>query len=415
MTTTLDDRTSALPVPPRPTRADMLAAVARLEPAIRAAAPAIEQDRRVPDEIVAELYDVGVFRSFTPREVGGPELDPNDWLDVVEELSRINGSVGWLAMILAGHTFLPKEVLEGYLAQDGFRLIQGTNGGRAAGRAHRVEGGYRVTGRWPFASGSPWASLAGGVSFLYDDDGQLVIHPKDGLPWIVLGVAPSTDWTYHDTWDGLGLRGTGSGDIEFDDVFIPEERCVQNLNDWPFDGPLYRSVLLFQIAGHAAHALGLAQAALDEFVRLANQPPKPGSMRQATLGRQQSHQMVVARADAQIRAARLLVHKAVADAFAAAQPLPRGGNVPLELRVLLRESTTYAVRTGKEVVTSIFDITGAGAVKKGSMIEQSYRDVSVAASHIMHSEATLALSGQYWLTRDRPDGPEIEGGTMAFF
>ena len=133
-----------------------------LEPLIRAHAEALD-DRRIPAPLVEALYDAGVFRSMLPREVGGLEVEPVEWLQMIEELARINASVGWLAFINSGVglTFLDPARFERFRLRGGGRLILAMSLGRMAGKAVKVEGGYRISGRWPFASGSPFATWLG--------------------------------------------------------------------------------------------------------------------------------------------------------------------------------------------------------------------------------------------------------------
>jgi len=207
------------------TRVGGLVEIARsLEALIVAEREAAEAQRTLTGPVVDALHDNGVFATFVPREVGGLEVDPLDWLEMVEELSRIDASVGWLAMINAGTfaQFLSVEDHAALKAKTGGRFIVSQNYGRVAGIAHKVDGGYRISGRWPFVSGSPHATWVGGGSVWYDGD-EPVIHPE-GTPWIINAIWPQTDATLIDTWDGLGLRATGSGDMEVDDLFVPDQQ-----------------------------------------------------------------------------------------------------------------------------------------------------------------------------------------------
>src|SRR5215469_12997062 len=144
-----------------------------LEPVIREHAEAIEEGR-MPSPIVDALYDAGVFKAMLPREVGGLEADPVEWLQMIEELARINSSVGWNAFIQSGVglTFLDPERYERFRVRGGGRLILAMNLGRMGGKAVKVEGGYRISGRWPFASGSPFATWLGGLSVDCGEDGS---------------------------------------------------------------------------------------------------------------------------------------------------------------------------------------------------------------------------------------------------
>jgi alkylation response protein AidB-like acyl-CoA dehydrogenase len=348
-----------------------------------------------------------VFRAMLPREVGGLEAEPAQWLAMIEELARISASVGWLAFINSGVglTFLDPERFERFRARAGGRLILAMSLGRLGGTATRVDGGYRVSGRWPFASGSPFATWLGGMSAACDRDGTPVLE-ANGQPRRLLAIWPADQARLIDTWDGLGLRGTGSGDFEVSDVFVPDEQVNPG-----FYGPPAYDRALFRIkempeAGHGAHALGIASAALAAFADAVHARHAPGSARQAALGHEQAHQIAFARADALVRAARALLHESVRAAYQDASVHPE---LSLELRVRVRESNIFAVRSAKEAVGLIFDMAGSGAVYRGRPIEQAFRDISTAANHTNYLETAYTAIGSYYLTRDREDGPQVVG------
>jgi len=384
-----------------------LAGLARsLEPLIREHAQAVEEGR-IPEELVAALYDSGVFRAMLPREVGGLEAEPAQWLALIEELARISASVGWLAFINSGVglTFLDPERFERFRVRAGGRLILAMSLGRIGGTAIPVDGGYRVSGRWPFASGSPFATWLGGMSAACDRDGS-PIREAGGQPRRLLAIWPADQARLIDTWDGLGLRGTGSGDFEVADLFVPDEQVNPG-----FYGPPAYDRALFRIkempeAGHGAHALGIASAALHAFTDAVNARPAPGSARQSAMGHEQAHQIAFARADALVRAARALLHDTARAAYQDASAHPE---LSLELRVRLREANIFAVRAAKEAVGLIFDMAGSGAVYRGRPIEQAFRDISTAANHTNYLETAYTAIGSYYLTRDRDEGPDIAG------
>jgi alkylation response protein AidB-like acyl-CoA dehydrogenase len=377
-----------------------------LEPLIREHAQAVEEGR-VPPELVAALYDSGVFRAMLPREVGGLEAEPAEWLTMIEELARINASVGWLAFIQSGVglTFLDPERFERFRARAGGRLILAMSLGRIGGQAVRVDGGYRISGRWPFASGSPFATWLGGMSLVRGPDGSPVTE-ANGQPRRLLAIWPADQARLIDTWDGLGLRGTGSGDFEISDLFVPDEQVNPGFYGPPaYDRALFRIKEMPEV-GHGAHALGIASAALHAFEDAVNARPAAGSARQAAMGHEQAHQIAFARADALVRAARALLHDTARAAYQDAEAHPE---LSLELRVRLRQANVFAVRAAKEAVGLVFDLAGSGAVYRGRPIEQAFRDISTAANHTNYLETAYTAIGSYYLTRGREDGPAIIG------
>ncbi len=387
-----------------------LVAIARsLEPLIREHAPALEEGR-IPPPLVAALYDAGVFKALLPREVGGLEAEPVEWLAMVEEFARLNSSVGWLAFIQSGVglTFLDPARFERFRERGGGRLILAMSLGRVGGKAVRADGGYRVSGRWPFASGSPFATWLGGMSFVCDSGGAPVLDAA-GQPQRLLAIWPADQARLIDTWDGLGLRGTGSGDFEVSDLFVPDDQVNPGFYGPPaYDRALFRIKEMPEV-GHGAHALGIASAALEAFVAAVNAKPVPGSARHTAMGHMQAHQIAFARADAQVRAARALLHETVRAAFADASA---GPELSLELRVRLREANIFAVRSAREAVGLIFEMAGSSAVYRGRPIERAFRDINTAAAHTNYVDTAYAAIGSYYLTRDGEGGPQIAAALL---
>jgi indole-3-acetate monooxygenase len=377
-----------------------------LEPLVREHAEVLEEGR-IPPPLVEALYDAGVFKAMLPREVGGLEVEPVEWLQMIEELARINASVGWLAFIQSGVglTFLDPERFERFRVRAGGRLTLAMNLGRVAGKAVKVEGGYRISGRWPFASGSPFATWLGGMSIVSDEDGSPTFD-ANGQPHRLLAIWPADQARLINTWDGLGLRGTGSGDFEISDLFVPEDQVnAEFFGTKIYDRALFRIKEMPEV-GHGAHALGIASAALQSFVDAVNMKPLPGSTRHMAMGHMQAHQIAFARADVLIRAARALLYETVRAAYEDAKA---HSELALELRVRLREANLFTVRAAKEAVSLIFEMAGSSAVYRGRPIERAFRDINTAANHTNYVESAYTAIGSYFLTRDREGGPEIAG------
>jgi alkylation response protein AidB-like acyl-CoA dehydrogenase len=377
-----------------------------LEPLIREHAQSLDEGR-IPPPLIEALYDTGVFKAMLPREVGGLEVEPVEWLQMIEELARINASAGWMAFIQSGVglAFLDPERFERFRVRGGGRLILAMSLGRIGGKAIKVESGYRISGRWPFASGSPYATWLGGMSFVSGEDGSPILDGS-GQPRRLLGIWPADQARLIDTWDGLGLRGTGSGDFEIADIFVPDDQVNPGFYGPPaYDRALFRMKEMPEV-GHGAHAVGIASAAVESFAGLVNSKPDPGSARQTAMGHMQAHQIAFARADVLVRAARTLLHETVRAAYEDAKA---NQELSLELRVRLREANIFAVRTAKEAVGLIFDMAGSSAVYRGRRIEQAFRDINTAANHTNYVDTAYTAIGSYFLTRDRDGGPDIAG------
>lgn len=362
----------------------------------------IENERRIPDSITEGLYDKGIYRAFLPEEIGGLDVHPLEWLEAVEYLSAVNGSVGWLCMLHTGSTWAPPATMERILQNE--RWITAGNVGRASGIARKVEGGYMIKGRWPFCSGSPEATYLYGRSVLHGEDGEPLTSPRDGLPYYITAYVPAKDVVLHDTWNGLGLRGTGSGDIEIPEVFVPKE-MVNETGIWKhhYESPLQHAN--FNLAAHAAHAIGLATAAVDELRKSTAKRAVKGSFRQARLGKEQSTFIAIGRADAQIRSVRLFMQDVISRAYEEAK---NNVHIDYELRVLMHEVNNHVVNVCREVVDTIFQEAGSIAVFKGNRMERIFRDMITAAQHIIVTHNSIDRAGQYWLTKDLEDGPELD-------
>src|ERR1700676_4564296 len=204
-----------------PNYSELLARAEALIPVLRERAPRAEELRRLPDETIADLHASDLFRVLQPKRVGGSELPFRALVELVSVIARGDGSTGWVLANLAAHHWLfgmwPKRAQDEVWGQSPDNLI-GSALIFPRGRAQKVEGGYRLSGRWPFSSGvdpSSW-NLIGGI-FQDEESGSTA-------PCIFL--LPASDYTIIDTWHVIGLAGTGSKDVVAEDVFIPDYRSL---------------------------------------------------------------------------------------------------------------------------------------------------------------------------------------------
>lgn len=209
-------------VPLRDPHQDMLAGIRELAPEIKARAAEIEAARRVPPDLVERLRSIGLFRMFVARSHGGLELDFPARLEVIKALARLDGSIGWIATVAgASSLFVAASPPELYqrIYQDGpDTAICGSS--QPGGTAERVADGYRVKGRWPFASGCTHADWIGGFCIV-TENGKPVPGPQ-GKPLLRVVVLPARDWEIEDTWHAAGLKGTGSHHVTLRETLVPE-------------------------------------------------------------------------------------------------------------------------------------------------------------------------------------------------
>jgi indole-3-acetate monooxygenase len=253
----------------QPGAADLVAAARRLGSLIRDRRDESERDRRLPAIVLSAMHEARLFRMYVPVEYGGLETDPITSMQVVEAIAEADAATAWNLMI--GATY---GIWAAFLPEAGAREIYGTNDAvvagalRASGIAHAIAGGYRVSGRWAFASGIDHCAWWNGGCVVYEDGAP---RPTDtGVPQTVLVFFPATDGERIDTWDTGGLRGTGSHDYAVRDLFVPAERAFAFDASPRVPGLLYRlpcQALLDNAM--AAIPLGIARTAIDTLIELA--------------------------------------------------------------------------------------------------------------------------------------------------
>jgi alkylation response protein AidB-like acyl-CoA dehydrogenase len=371
----------------------ILAAARDLAPTIAARAADTERQRRLPADLATEIADAGLFRMAVPRRLGGAEAPPADILTALETLAAADAATGWCVMI-AGTTALAAAWLPDAHAEAIFADPRAITGGVFAPMGKAIVDGddLLVSGRWAWASGSAncqW--LIGGAVII--DDGVMRTLPN-GAPDHRMMFMPASDVELIDTWDTLGMRGTGSGDMAANNVRIPADRSVSFITDRPRDsGALYAFPPFGLLAlGISAVASGNALAALADFKALATTKKAAGSSR--TLADRGAVQAEYARAHASLDAARALADVTVARAWTEAQA---GSLLSLDTRARLRLAATHLTRTAADVTRSAYDLAGGTAVYASHPLQRRLRDAQVATQHMMIAPPTYELTGRVLL------------------
>ena len=365
--------------------AEMLERAHALVPKLRERAAVTEEMRRLPPETEKELHAAGLFRILQPKRVGGAELDYVALVDFADVIALADASVAWNLANLASHHWMLgmfDERAQDLIWKDNVDALIASSFVFPAGRATKVTGGYKLSGRWPFSSGvdsSTWNMLAGIVSS--EDD-------ADGVEYRVF-LLKQDDYKIIDTWHSTGLKGTGSNDVEAKDVFVPEHMtlAVKSVAGGPTPGsvvnpgPLYAlpvfSLFPFVLSGAA---LGNAQACLDDYVEIARH--RASTYNRAKLGDLQTTQIKVAEASAKIDAARLIMRRTCIDAMADA----RHGDVPLLAeKTKYRRDGAYAVNLCTEAVSLLFSASGARGLYTTGALQRQFRDAHAINAHIAFS------------------------------
>jgi alkylation response protein AidB-like acyl-CoA dehydrogenase len=393
----------------------VLAAARALRPLIEANADQIEQDCKLTDPVVEAMAAAGLFTMLVPRELGGAQVDPGTCLRVIEEIARADGSTAWCLMVdvvvsLAAGSLRPDAAREIW-GHDPRALVAGS--GVGAGRAVVADGGYRVSGRWSFASGcqnSTWLIAMPDVI-----EGETPRIDPNGLPETCFAFLRTGECRIVDNWEVAGLRGTGSHDFEIEDVFVPEERTHPRSYSIPprRDAPLYTfgaGVVPVSAAertanapwvgmssiGMAAALLGMARGALDAFAELA--ASKTPSRRATVLRDDLVVQDRFGRAEARLRAARALLYQTTAEAW---QAVLETGVASADGLLMLRMASAHAAETAVEVVETIWKLAGTSGIFTGTALDRRLRDVQVGAQNVTVSPMYFGAAGKLLLGSTR--------------
>lgn len=367
-----------------------------LGPDLRARADEIETARRLPPDIAARMAKLGVFRMVTPKSLGGLELPPAEIVRTVEALAEHNASVGWCAMIGAT-TALNAAYMDEAAAREIYAAPDVITGGVFApmGKAV-VEGeGYRVSGHWQWGSGSANCTwLCGGAIII--EDGEMK-RLENGAPDARMMVFPASEADLHDTWHVAGLKGTGSGDISVDGIFVPKSRSVSLITDTPKSpGPLYTFPAFGLLAlGVAAAAMGNARGALGDIKALAKAKKSQGSSK--TLAEKQAIQIEIAKLEAAHRSGRAYLYDEIGKTW---QTAGRLGEIPLETRADLRLACTHMVRTSADIARAAYDIGGGAALFLDNDLQRRFRDAHAITQHVATAPATYEQTGRILLGLD---------------
>jgi len=400
MTTLLDRKRSATSDSQNPGDATLdhvLSRIDALGPMVARLVPDLEQGRRLPAELVSALKSARIYGMLVPRRYGGLELDPPSAFQAVAALARLDGSVGWNAMI--GHIgalipFLGSPTLCDQIYKDGKdHVIAGS--GQPVGTAERVPGGWRVTGVWPFASGCQNADWIGGTCVMMEGGSPIAASHGAG-PMTRFCLMPAEHWEIRDTWHTFGLRGTGSAHISSTDMFVPDE----NLSALPFgtsfapDRIFAKFPKVFFLA-HAVVALGIAEGAIIDLVNLAGAGVKQMFMT-TPLVETERFKDSLGRLDAELMAARALLDAQITSVWrnSEREPVKDLAGVAEQM-----QAAVWIAAACVRVTEGCFELAGSSAVYESSSLQRRVRDVRVAAQHAALHPRQYATAGAVRLAR----------------
>ena len=376
---------------------ELVAAAKRLAPMIAAAAGRIEKDREVPADVLEAMHEARLFRMLIPRSIGGEEVEPATFFHVMETIASADASVAWCLGQNSGVS-MSAAYLDPKVAHELFgdpRATVATGAPSPNAKAIVTEGGYRVTGHWQFASGSRHSHWLGGHSTICEPDGSPRLGPN-GKPleqrtmYFQKSKAKITD-----TWQVIGLRGTGSDDYEVKDLFVPEAYTFTRESDADRreTGPLYR-FSIFNMFGMAfcAVALGIARAVLDDFIQLAKK--KTPHSQVLLLANNNYIQINIGHSEARLGAARAYVLDYYAKLY---EQAAAGQAISYAQRIAGRGVTCFAIQQAREVVDFVYHAAGATAVFERNPYERRFRDLHTVTQQSQAHMTNFEALGQWML------------------
>lgn len=367
--------------PENAAEAELVQRARDLVPVLKSRAEQTSAARKLLPETIAELRAAGLFRTLQPKRWGGLEADPRTFFAAQMAIARGCASTAWVLGVVGVHAwqlsvFDEQAQQDVWADNDGDAIISSSY--MPVGKVKHVDGGYRLSGRWSFSSGSDhcdWIFLGA------------FVPPKDGAqrPDMRTFLLPRADYTIIDNWHTSGLRGTGSNDIVVDDVFVPEHRTHRFADGFKCDspgnitntGPLYRIPFgqIF-VRSVSTTAIGIAQQALADYTSVAAERV---SQAQGTKIKEDLYaQQIAADGHAELDEVVLVLNRN----FARMAELVRQGDaIPLTDRVRWRNDSSRAVAKCAAVVDALFGQSGGRAIFLDHPLNRAFADIHAATAH----------------------------------
>lgn len=378
---------------PMPSSSALLEAARKVAPLIRENAGEIEKLRELPRPVFEAIADAGLFHICVPQSLGGTEIDFPTQILIAEVIGEADASTAWA--VDQGATFAS---FSAYMQPDAAREIWTTkprsvvsNTPEASGKAIAVPGGYRVSGRHGFSTGSCHANWIASQAQIIDD-GE--VRQRDGKPEVRFFFVPREQAQVLDTWHTRGMRGTGTNHFELKDVFVPENRTVHVTKPRRItEGPRYHvpQTLVFA-AGDGIVALAVAKNCIEAFCELAGS--KAPHRMTGLLRDQVIVQYNIGECEAKLRGARAFLMNAVHEMW---DDVLRNGDPGMTSRTSLRLAGTHAIRVAVDIVQNVYADCGATAIFEGNPIQRYFQDIHVITQHLQGRRSFYELIGKYKL------------------
>jgi len=373
-----------------PRAQELIAAARAMAPTLRERAARCREERRVPDETVAEFQAAGFFKILQPEQWGGYAMDPQVFYAVGLEVARSCPSSAWILGVIAVHNWqlavFDDRAAQDVWADDPSVLISSSYA--PVGKVKVVDGGFRLSGRWSFSSGSQhckWVFLG-------------AVVPTPEAPFDMANyrtfLVPISDYEIVDNWDVVGLQGTGSHDIVVDDVFVPEHRTHKSMDGFLCDNPgnavnsapLYHMPFMQVFVRAVCTAtLGACEGALESFIEVAKtRQAGPVKMKNDPFARQ-----LAAQVKASIEEMKLTMIRN----FDAMMECCRSGEpIPVEDRVRYRYDSSIVADRCLELSSRMLKAAGSGGIRLDSELLAYHLDILASQAHIANHSTPFAVN-----------------------
>jgi alkylation response protein AidB-like acyl-CoA dehydrogenase len=346
---------------------------------IRAQRNEFDRERYIPDNIVDQFKDIGVYRAFVPKKFGGTERSPSEFLKLIETISAEDGSAGWVASFGMNPAYLaslPMSSLEKVWEKSPDVVFAG--GIFPPQKAEKVDGGFIVNGRWQFASGCMGASLLG-----------VGIMPDDGNKLPRMAVLPADKVTIEKTWTVHGMAATGSFDLVVENVFVAEDMTFIRGGSPTIDAPFFKyPSLSFAAQVLSVTALGIARSAIDNVVNSAK--GRKSVTGAPNLGERHYAQIDIAKAEAKVRSARAFFYEATDEVWDTIM----AGQKPTAHQIsMIRLATTNVARECAEATRIAYNLSGMQGAYLDHPLSRCFRDAHLVTQHAFMGEITYQNAG----------------------
>jgi indole-3-acetate monooxygenase len=378
-----------------------LEAARALAPEIRARAHEGERLRTMPPDLADRIEAAGLFALWLPRSLGGLELDPATIVRIIEEISYADGSAGWTVLIGMSTAFfawlepdVARELIAGRPYGASTSMIAPTGSAAPDGA-----GAFTVSGRWAFNTGVRHARFSQVAALVLDEHGEPRTS-EGGVPQWRVAFFPTERGEIIDTWDGAGLRGTGSHDLVLEGLGVPAELFINLVEDAPrHDGPLWRFPVFANLSVTLiGFPLGVARRALDEFAELARTKTR-GLAQRRRMAEDPHVQVQLAAAEGALQSARVFAFDVIGQLWDTACA---GEALSVDQRAQLSLATQHAVRAAVAAVDGVFRLAGAGALYADQPLQRCFRDLHAMDTHAFLSAEARSRYAKHLLGVPQP-------------